>query len=154
MTDTDLRIMQLNGAGYCCAQILIILCLDNLQQENPDLVRAAQGLCMGMGDCAGTCGILSGGLCALGIYAGKGTDMETATDNYPLLVESFREWFKKRTTPEFGGINCNDILDGECGAPRADRCGVLLGEAYEQLINILLENGYDPAVGRDDADEY
>ena len=146
--------MQLNGAGYCCAQIIIILCLDNLQQENHGLVRAAQGLCMGMGDCAGTCGILSGGLCALGLYAGKGTDTEAAEDNYPLLVDTFREWFKERTTAEFGGIKCKDILDGECGAPRADRCGVLLGEAYAQLINILLDNGYDPAEGRDDGDEY
>ncbi|WP_319777275.1 DVU_1555 family C-GCAxxG-C-C protein [Maridesulfovibrio sp.] len=154
MTETDLRIMQLNGAGYCCAQIIIILCLDNLQQENPALVRAAQGLCMGMGDCAGTCGILSGGLCALGLYAGKGTDTESAADNYPLLVEDFREWFKERTVSEFGGISCSDILDDECGSPRADRCGVLLVEAYTQLLNILMENGFDPAEGRDGADGY
>lgn len=154
MTDTDIRIMQLNGAGYCCAQIMIILCLDNLQQENPALVRAAQGLCMGMGDCSGTCGILSSGLCALGLYAGKSTEMETAEENYPLLMETFREWFKERTKTEFGGINCTDILDGKCGAPRADRCGMLLGEAYAQLINILLDHGYDPAIGKDNADEY
>jgi len=154
MTDMDLRIMQLNGAGYCCAQIMIILCLDNLQQENPGLVRATQGLCMGGGDCSGNCGILSGGICALGLYAGKGTDTETAADDYPLLVENFREWFKERVSAEFGGINCNDILGGECGAPKADRCGVLLGEAYAELIKILLECGYDPTEGREDSDGY
>lgn len=154
MNDTDLRIMQLNGSGYCCAQILILLCLDNLQRENQDLVRSAQGLCLGMGDCSGSCGILSAGICALGLYAGKGSDFEEADDKLPLLIENFRDWFKERATAQYGGYICEDILEGKCGAPRPDRCGQLLIDAYNELVNILLEAGLDPNEGREEGNGY
>ncbi|WP_320171269.1 DVU_1555 family C-GCAxxG-C-C protein [Maridesulfovibrio sp.] len=154
MNDTDLRILQLHGSGYCCAQIIILLCLENMQRESPDLVRAAQGLCLGMGDCSGTCGILSGGICALGLYAGKGTDYEQADEQLPLLIENFREWFHEKTAAEYGGFTCEKILDGECGTPNPDTCGKLLGESYAQLINILLDAGFNPDEGRDETDGY
>ena len=154
MNDNDLRIMQLHGAGYCCAQIILILCLDHMDRENPDLVRAAQGLCLGFGDCSGPCGIMSGGICALGIYAGKGTDTEQADDKLPLLIESFRDWFQSRTETEFGGNSCEQILGEKSTMPNPQRCGGLLTEAYEQIVSILLENGFDPSEGRDCADEY
>lgn len=154
MNDTDLRIMQLSGSGYCCAQILILLCLENLQRENPDLVRSAQGLCLGMGDCSGTCGILSGGVCAIGLYAGKGTDYEQAEDKFPLLVESFRDWFKEKATAQYGGIICEDILGEKSETPKPDRCGTLLVEAYNELMRILLDAGLDPTEGREEGDGY
>ncbi|CCO22725.1 DVU_1555 family C-GCAxxG-C-C protein [Maridesulfovibrio hydrothermalis] len=154
MTDTDLRILQLHGSGYCCAQILILLCLDNMQRENPDLIRSVQGLCLGMGDCSGTCGILSSGICALSLYAGKGTEYEEADDKLPLLTENFREWFKEKTTAQYGGYICEDILGGKCGAPKPDRCGQLLVDAYNELIRILIEADFDPAQGRDEGDAY
>jgi len=37
---TSLRMMQLAGQGYCCSQILILLALEGMGRENPDLVRA------------------------------------------------------------------------------------------------------------------
>ncbi|WP_432738327.1 DVU_1555 family C-GCAxxG-C-C protein [Maridesulfovibrio sp. FT414] len=149
MNDTDLRILQLHGSGYCCAQIFILLCLENMQRENPDLVRAAQGLCLGMGDCSGPCGILSGGLCALSLYAGKGTDYEQAEEQLPVLAETFRDWFREKATVQHGGFSCEAILGEKSLTPNPERCGQLLTASYEQLINILLEAGLDPAEGRD-----
>ncbi|WP_027720356.1 DVU_1555 family C-GCAxxG-C-C protein [Maridesulfovibrio zosterae] len=154
MNDTDLRVMQLNGTGYCCAQIFILLCLDNMQRENPDLVRSAQGLCLGMGNCSGSCGILSGGICALGLYAGKGTDQETPDDKFPLLVETFKDWFQKKVTSQFGGIRCEDILGEKCSTPKPEKCGTLLIEAYNELVKILLDAGFDPVEGREESDGY
>ncbi len=154
MNDTDLRILQLHGSGYCCAQIMIILCLENMQRENPDLVRAAQGLCLGLGDCSGACGILSGGICAISLYAGKGTDHEQPDEQLPVLVESYRDWFQEKATAQYGGFSCEAILGEKSLTPKPERCGQLLNESYAHLINLLLEAGFDPAEGRDEGDEY
>ncbi|MBI9112919.1 DVU_1555 family C-GCAxxG-C-C protein [Maridesulfovibrio ferrireducens] len=154
MNDTDLRILQLNGSGYCCAQIITLLCLENLQRENPDLVRSMQGLCLGTGDCSGTCGILTGGICALALYGGKGLDNEEKDDRLPLVIENFREWFKSTSIKQYGGISCGDIIGDECGAPKPDRCGKLLVDAYAQLIQILVDEGFDPYSGRETNDGY
>ncbi|MGE4552925.1 MAG: DVU_1555 family C-GCAxxG-C-C protein [Desulfovibrionaceae bacterium] len=147
--DLDLRLLQLTGAGYCCTQIMLLLALEELDRTNPDLVRAAAGLCQGMGDCGGPCGILTGGALALGLHAGKGQDAETADDRLPLLLSEFTEWFTDTAAGKYGGVRCVDILGGECGAPHPDRCGSLLALAREQVRRILVDNGLDPAEGRE-----
>ena len=154
MNDPEVQMMQLHGSGYCCAQILVILCLENMQRENPDLVRSTQGLCMGTGDFSGTCGILTGGICALSLYGGKGLNFEESDTRLPLAVENFREWFSSETTGQYGGTNCENILDGECAGPRPDRCGKLLVESYSKIISILTDAGFDPTEGRETGNEF
>ncbi|WP_031485084.1 DVU_1555 family C-GCAxxG-C-C protein [Maridesulfovibrio frigidus] len=154
MNDTDLRILQLNGSGYCCAQIMILLCLDNLQRENPDLVRSMQGLCLGTGDCSGACGIMTSGICAIALYGGKGLENEEEDDRIPLVVENFREWFISSSLGQFGGTKCRDILGEDCAAPKPDRCGKLLVDAYAKLIQVLVDAGFDPYTGREINDEF
>jgi len=56
-----LRMLQLRQKGYCCSQILLILALDSEHKTNTDLVRAARGLCYGMGS-GEVCGCLSAGV--------------------------------------------------------------------------------------------
>lgn len=154
MNDTDLRIIQLHGSGYCCAQIIILFCLENMQRKNPDLVRASQGLCLGLGDCSGACGILSGGTCALSLYTGKGSDYEQAEEQLPVMVETYREWFREQTIPQYGDISCEAILGEKTLTPKPERCGQLLVKSYEKIVNILLEAGFDPAEGREEVDGY
>jgi hypothetical protein len=43
MGETSLRMARLAGAGFCCAQIFVLLALEDLGRANPDQVRAAQG---------------------------------------------------------------------------------------------------------------
>lgn len=154
MNDTDLRILQLHGSGYCCAQIMIKLCLENMQRENPDLIRAAQGLCVGQGDCSRDCGILTGGICAISMYGGKGTDYEQADTQLPLLMENYREWFVEKTKKEFGGCSCQQILGGDACAINPELCGQLLIDSYNTLVSIMLDAGIDPAEGREVDDGY
>ncbi|MEF2231708.1 MAG: C-GCAxxG-C-C family protein [Pseudodesulfovibrio sp.] len=145
----NLRLMELAGKGYCCSQIMIILALEEMGRENPDLIRASMGLCKGLGDCSGTCGVYTGAALVLGLYAGKGTDMEAADDRLPLLLDALWEWFAKVTDP-FGGMTCRAILDGgECGKPHQERCGVLMETASEEVRRILVDAGLDPAEGRE-----
>jgi len=146
--ESGLKMMELAGKGFCCSQIMVLLALDEMGRENPDLVRAAAGLCDGLGDCSGPCGVYTGAALALGLYAGKGLEMEEKDERLPVMLEELRDWFAERTL-EYGGITCGNILDGQCGQPDAGRCGGLLGDTHGQLRVILSDNGIDPSEGRD-----
>jgi hypothetical protein len=148
LDDAGLRMMELAGKGYCCSQILVLLALGGMERENPDLVRSAAGLCNGLGDCSGQCGVLTGAMLVLGLHGGKGTDEEDAEDTLPLMMEQLRDWFASATA-DYGGTACRDILDGGCGTPDVSRCGTLLAGANARLREILAENGLDPDRGRD-----
>ncbi|MBG0789885.1 MAG: C_GCAxxG_C_C family protein [Desulfovibrionaceae bacterium] len=149
LDDTGLRMMELAGKGYCCSQIMVLLALDEMGRENPDMARAAAGLCIGLGDCSGPCGVYTGAALVLGLHAGKGTDMEQTDDKLPLMLEELRDWFVA-ATEQYGGTTCGAILDGECGQPDKARCGGLVADASAQVREILVANGFDPAQGRGD----
>jgi hypothetical protein len=150
LDDMGLELLRLSGAGYCCSQIFVKLALDEMGRDNPDLLRAMAGLCHGAGDCAGTCGVLSGAACVLGLHAGKGGDMEQPDERLALMLEQLNQWFRERCAGQFGGIGCGEITGGNCSAPDQSVCGALLNETYAQVRAILAENGFDPSLGRDD----
>jgi hypothetical protein len=148
MDDLTIRIMQLSGKGYCCSQILVLLALEAQDRQNPDLVRALSGLCLGVGNSGGVCGVLTGAACLLALYAGKGSDEERADDKISLMFAELIEWFAGTVGQAYGGVTCADILgDGE-RQPDPGRCGVLLLDTYRRVLEILAENGFDPAEGR------
>lgn len=149
LDDLELNLLRLSGAGYCCSQIMLLLGLEELGRSNPDLVRAASGLCHGMGDCAGPCGVLTGGACLLGLHAGKGHDDEQADERLALLLSELTDWFRETATADFGGISCSQIIGTECGKPDPKRCGGLLSRTYLRIREILVENGLDPSQGRE-----
>lgn len=145
--EMGLRMMELAGKGFCCSQIMVLLALEEMGREGPDTVRAAAGLCDGLGDCSGPCGVFTGASLVFGLYAGKGEDVEEKDERLPLMLEQLRDWFVA-TTREYGGMTCGDILDGQCGQPDAQRCSGLLSTTFTQVREILVDNGFDPAEGR------
>jgi hypothetical protein len=147
MNPTMLEIMPLAAKNYCCSQILVLLALRAQGVENWELVRAASGVCHGMGACGLTCGILTGGCLVLGLHVGRGREEELANDRADLLVTEYVEWFTERVTPAYGGITCQAIL-GE-GRPDMSRCGGLLAEAWDRILTILAEAGVDPSEPRE-----
>jgi len=147
MSDTLMDIMPLASRGYCCSQILVILALEAQGLEDPAAVRAASGLCNGLGKSGACCGILTGGCCALGLYLGKGADTETTADRADLLYSEFVEWFRSRVVPDYGDVTCDAILKG--GPPNVSLCGNLLAEAWERILTLLAENEIDPSVPRE-----
>ena len=148
LDETGLKVMELAGKGYCCSQMLVVFALEEMDRENPDLVRAAGGLCNGLGDCSGPCGVFTGAALVLGMFASKGLDMEEADDKLPLMLEELRDWFGQATAP-YGGTACGDILGRECGQPDKVRCGGLVAGAVAQVREILVGNGFDPTEGRE-----
>lgn len=154
MNDMDLTLMRLSGAGYCCSQIMLLLGLEETGRSNPDLVRAMAGLCNGLGDCSGPCGVLTGGLCLLAFHTGKGLDHEQEDERLPLLLAELREWFGETACSEFGGTTCKAILGGECGRPDPQRCGGLLAKTHARVRELLVENDLDPSQGRELPDAF
>ena len=76
MNPMMMELLPLVHQGYCCSQLLLLLMLQAQDRQNPGVVRAAQGLCHGIGQSDGPCGLLTGGACALALAAGKGAEDE------------------------------------------------------------------------------
>jgi len=151
MNDLSLDMLRLSAKGYACSQILILRALELQGESNPGLVRAMTGLSHGMGHCGELCGALTGGVCLLGLYAGKGTDEEREHDRFQVMVAELVEWFRGTACAGCCGIRCEDILGGPEARPDPARCGALVMDVYARCMDILLENSIDPALPREEA---
>lgn len=143
MNDVTLRMMRLAGQGYCCSQILMLLDMENRNQTDLDLVRAMAGLCLGGAGSGGTCGVFTGAACLLALYAAKGAEDETEDEKLPLLYAELSDWFTQTTASLYGGISCADIIGEENRRPHPERCGSLVAGAYQQVMELLLQYGFD-----------
>ena len=134
------RISQLHLQGFHCAQVLLIMGLEQQGKEDPDLIRAMNGLSGGLGFQGKTCGALAGGACLLALFAGRGTVAETEQRSMNLMIQQLVEWFEVKLGQEFGGIDCKTIL-GDDPWNRMTRCPRLINETYFMVRELLKENG-------------
>lgn len=145
MDSIQIRMLQLSGQGYACSQILMRLFLELRGEDNPALVRAVSGLAYGCGGGRASCGTLTGGCCALALYAGKGRDDETGSEQLMLMLQELSDWFEHQVGARYGGIAC-EIIVGEQG-PQAvrQRCGRIVADTYAKVLEILSANGFEPS---------
>jgi len=129
------RLFQLAAQGFCCSQILLIVGLEELGKEDPELIRAMHGLCGGMGRSGSTCGVLTGGACLIGLTAGKGTVTEQSHPKMHRMVQDLLEWFEQK----YGSSLCEDILHYklEEGSEYPVKCGNTISETYDKVQDIL-----------------
>lgn len=129
------RMFQLAAQGFCCSQIIIILGLDDQGKENPDLIKAMQGLCGGIGRSGKTCGALTGGACLIGLNAGKGTPGEFGQAKINVMIKDLREWFEDAQ----GSIDCEGILDHSLdeGNIYPVQCGNIVSATFNKVQEIL-----------------
>jgi len=146
MDDTALKMMELSYKGYYCSQILILLALECQGKSNPDLVRTLGGLANGCGSDVGTCGVLTGGACLLGLYAGKGTDDEYEDEVLRYLVNDLTAWFERTVGERHGGITCGVIVGDR--TEMRQRCGAIVQETYTYIMELLTFSGYDITQGK------
>lgn len=145
MDDTFIRMMQRSREGYSCSQIIMLLGLDARGEKNPDLVRAMAGLAYGCATGRGTCGALTGACCLLALYAAKGDDDETQSDRFPLMQQELVDWFADGMGRSPGRFTCADIVGAEGPAASRHRCGTIVIETYTKVMDILMDNDFDPA---------
>jgi len=145
MNDVMIRLLQLSRIGYGCSQILIRLFLEARGEDNPALVRAMAGLAYGCGAGRATCGTLTGGCCALALYAGKGTDDEAGSERLLLMLQELTDWFGEQVGGPHGGIACETIVGVEGPAAARQRCGAIVADTYAKVLEILAAHGFDPS---------
>ena len=109
--------------GYCCSQLLVQLLVQAQGREVPDLVRALHGLCHGIGQSGGPCGLLTGGACVLALLAGKGAEGEEPHPMLTPLLNDYAGWFYERTA--------------ESAEPDPVACGDLLAECWEKILELI-----------------
>ncbi|KIX12584.1 DVU_1555 family C-GCAxxG-C-C protein [Dethiosulfatarculus sandiegensis] len=145
MADPMFEMITLAAKGYTCAQIIMLLALEQRGRENPQMIKALSGLAYGLGQGSGTCGALTGGACVLGLYAGKGQDNEQANERLPLMLEQLNLWFKEKIAKDKDGVTCAEITDNRQGAgPKMQACGQIVAETFSKVMEILEMNGIDP----------
>jgi hypothetical protein len=145
--DTLIRMLQLGQKGYSCSQILLQLGLELRGETDSALVRAMSGLAYGCGTGRGSCGALSGGCCLLALYAGKGSDEETASERLPLMLQELTEWFAAHTGCGEGEMSCETIVGEEGPVAARQRCGALVADTYAKVLDILAAHEIDPLGG-------
>lgn len=145
MDDISFTMFKLVNSGYCCTQVMVKMVLDAEEKENEDLLRAVNGLCMGIGSTQKICGVLTGGIAILGLYAGKGNDTEYVKPEYSDMADEYTKWFEA----EFGSVECRDII-GTCSVSDYNtnreyrlKCGDTLKKSFEKVQEILRDNGFE-----------
>jgi len=127
------RLHQLLREGNCCASALVKLGLELKDDENPQLVQAASGLCFGVQGQL-LCGALTGAACMLNILAPGAANSE--------MVPELAAWFQAEYGDRYGGSDCAVILDGD-PMNKAHRCPGVIEATYRKARSILADYGYD-----------
>jgi hypothetical protein len=128
--------------GFYCSQILMLMGLDLLGKENPDLVGAVHGLAGGLGFSGELCGGLTGGACLLGLYAGRKLPGDEEDPRLDFMVEDLVKWFKVEIGDKYGGCRCDEIIGNQPGN-QAIRCPIIVSEVFKKVKELLVENGFE-----------
>lgn len=134
------RITELGSMGYHCSQMIMIMTLETIGEENPQLVKALGGLGGGIGYCGDTCGCLTGGACTIGYFLGNLAPKESEDPQMKPAVQELYQWFREKTNEEFGAFYCKDITNLDWGVIM-ERCPALIADTYMKVIEILTERG-------------
>ena len=132
MNDTLREVLRLSGDGYCCSQIMVLMGLDAIGDENPELLESVAGLCGGLHSGL-LCGILTGAACLL--------SMIDRINAKAVMIPKLTAWFKEQYEPCYGGISCVEIIEDNPGN-RMDRCPRMMAETYEKCRELLAEFGH------------
>ena len=145
MDNVAFEMFMLKNAGYCCTQIMVKMALDEEEKENEDLLRAINGLCMGIGSTQKICGVLTGGIAILGLYAGKGSAKEYPNPEYSCMIDEYIDWFESA----FGSTECIDIIgsctiiDYETNQDYIMKCGDIMVKSYVKIKEILSDHNFE-----------
>ena len=137
--------------GYCCSQLLLALAQQTSDNEDPGLMRAMRGLCHGIGQSGGPCGLLTGGAAVLAWLSSRNEE-----EPHPMIdamTNEYAAWFMERVG-SYGGADCEHVAAGlasaagepvpEGGMPPMELCGDLLAECWEKLLDICESYDIDP----------
>ena len=136
------RSVELFGAGYFCAESVLLAVAESRGARSEVIPRIATGLCSGLGRSGGLCGAISGAILALGLAAGRDGPDEPVDPVYRLVLEVLNG-FESR----FGGTTCAGLtrcdLATEEGQRRfletgqRERCAEYVGAATALVLAVI-----------------
>ena len=129
--------------GYCCSQLLFTLAQQLVGADDSDLMPALRGLCRGIGQSGGPCGLLTGGAAVLAWLSSPKAD-----EPHPMLdamTNEYATWFMEKVQA-YGGTGCESIAAGlaaaagsplpEGGMPPMELWGDLLAQCWEKILEL------------------
>jgi C_GCAxxG_C_C family probable redox protein len=88
----------------------------------------------GLGFSGKICGALTGGVCLLSLYTGRGKPEEEAHDRFLLMICELVDWFEDTIGHTHGGINCQDIIGEDLKTKTINpKCGNIVTATYERF---------------------
>jgi C_GCAxxG_C_C family probable redox protein len=125
-----------NG-DFFCSEAIVKTIKDEFQLPiSDDIIAAASGFPVGMGGSGCTCGAVSGGIMAIGLFFGRTEAKDEKVNKTMALANELHEIFKKRHK-----TLCCRILtkDMELGSPKhMEQCISLTGEVAEEVARIIV----------------
>ena len=90
-----------------------------------------------MGQSGGACGLLTGGVAALGYLACKGGDGETAHPMAEPLINDYAAWFAQRVcTGACRDVSCPSIQEETGSGDDMTLCGDLLADCWDKMVDL------------------
>jgi len=114
-------------------------------QEDPGLIRALRGLCLGLGGAGCECGLLSGGAAVLS-WLSRNSSEASMPD---AMVNDYARWFMERT--EHCGSRCDGITEflarqqgsGNESPRDMSLCSPLMRDCWQKIEMLCDEYGID-----------
>lgn len=133
----DEKVMELLSQKFHCSQVMMQVGMSVLGLDEPNLVKAMTGLAGGLGGCGRNCGALTGGVCMLSLFAGRGEEQEEADPDLAAMISELLAWFEVT----YGSPDCDDIIQGDkANIPLT--CPKLVCACARKTLEILNSYGF------------
>lgn len=133
----DEKIAGLLSQKFHCSQIMMQIGMDALELDEPNLIKSMTGLAGGLGGCGRNCGALTGGVCMISLFAGRGMAEEEADPELEGMISELLAWFEET----YGSADCGDIIQGDKNNIPGT-CPQLICAACRKALEILESRGF------------
>lgn len=133
----DEKIAGLLSQKFHCSQIMMQIGMDALELDEPNLIKSMTGLAGGLGGCGRNCGALTGGVCMISLFAGRGMAEEEADPELEGMISELLAWFEE----SYGSADCGDIIQGDKNNIPGT-CPQLICAACRKVLEILESRGF------------
>jgi C_GCAxxG_C_C family probable redox protein len=125
-----------NGDFYCSESVVKTI-KDEFELPIPDdIIAAASGFAVGIGGSGCTCGAVTGGIMALGLFFGRTEAKDNRVNKVQALSNELHEFFRNRHK----GLCCRVLTKGmELGSPEhTAQCVSFTGEVAKEVAKIII----------------
>lgn len=138
LRDVEKHAVAFFESGFNCAESISQAILEAFAEEGPtDIPRVASAFGGGIGGThQGVCGVLTGGLIAIGYLLGRMEPSESVEKAKTIAAE-----FQEKYITLYGTTNCGELLDKFMPQQNYSKCQDMVGKMAGVLARILRDHG-------------